>query len=431
MDPGPIVAVGGPTLLALLLWLWWRARQKDEAREDPLPRRLLTETAKSLGVPTERTVTKLDVETRKPVQVRERVDPAEHWQLLEDGRWRVSGWNPDVFRASDPGHRAKLEAAAAYVLGCKARKEEIRGHWDGHYGQAFLEVVPAPVLPTVAPTRLLTEHPPLPATKLPFGVTDKGILSVPLDAHSRLAVWDVLVAPHMLMTGATGSRKTGTARAIVVAALHAGWEVVILNGKGGSDWTAFRGQRGVRGVYNKKPEIVAQVIELEAEAQRRYDDDELAADAGLPRPKHRRLLIVFDERMDVSDGLTDKKERDAFTIAYSSILRKARGARMHDLDITQRADIVGSAGKSFSGEARDNLPARLALGPHRQEASTMTLGDANLGAKIEKIPGRGIFMVGSAEEGGAWQHVQCVTLPDPRDEDAPELARRDAERLLS
>jgi DNA segregation ATPase FtsK/SpoIIIE, S-DNA-T family len=36
VDPGPIVAVGGPTLLALAGWLWWRARHPQVSRWDLL-----------------------------------------------------------------------------------------------------------------------------------------------------------------------------------------------------------------------------------------------------------------------------------------------------------------------------------------------------------------------------------------------------------
>lgn len=423
--------------------VWWLLRAPaDEAREDPRPGQLHRATAKRLGNPLTIPAAQTDPETGQTTMVDWPVDPAAIWEIVArdpahpEGRpaeARLKHYAED-FPVGNATRRAEIEAQVASVLGCARHGERVEGDWwsQGH-GRAHFQVVPAPPpLPTTAPLRVLRDLPDdLAETRIPFGLTDPDApFAVPAGGRT-VATLDLKAGPHTLITGATGSLKSSAVRGLIAVILWLrrtrgyDWEVIVLNGKEDGGFAYLIGQPGVRKVLRSHAQIAQAVRELAKEVADRYAQDGDAADAGQDRPKFSRVFVFCDERMDVVEQLRDAGERKRFNADHGSIMRKARAVRVHWFDITQRADVEGTAGKALAGEARFNLPGRLALGYHDEAASLMTLRDSKLGQTIANVPARGIYKVGDDH-----QRVQCFALPDPDDEDAPAEARAATRRWL-
>ena len=162
----------------------------------------------------------------------------------------------------------------------------LSGYWQRPpRGQATPEVLPGPVSAPLSLEDAIRES------------TLDGIILGQSPETGELAVWDPTSQPHLGIVGRSGSGKTAyVGMELVLAWLAAGGQVVILDGKGGMDWSPFR---GVAEWHEATPAtFLGQVRDVHGEFERRWAilqqrqvrDARTLGDAGMPP-----LLAVMEE----------------------------------------------------------------------------------------------------------------------------------------
>lgn len=146
------------------------------------------------------------------------------------------------------------------------------------------------------------------------------------DATGDLAIFDPAQSIHAGIVGATGTGKTSSAGYTIVSqALRTGYHVVILDPKGGADWSAWRNHAEW---HASDPErFPAQVEALWNEHTRRISDG----------GQHTPIMVVIEEYGDLISQLrrTDRKRADATDATLDRLMRLSRSSRMHLLMIDQ------------------------------------------------------------------------------------------------
>ncbi|HEV8653270.1 MAG TPA: FtsK/SpoIIIE domain-containing protein [Actinomycetes bacterium] len=254
--------------------------------------------------------------------------------------------------------------------------------------------------------------------------------TAPDGAEGLAAVWPYGpgYAPHMLVVGTTGGGKTSAKRVILVDRVTAPGrrKVVIIDGKGGGDYTMFRGQPAVAEIVNVNPladpespeKAAAAVKAVLAEVRTRNAATERAqreAWATRRTPAYSappELWLVIDEWMSL---IYQCRKLDVDLVGDAiEIGRVGRSTDTHLLIGTQRPD-TKSVEAGLPGELKAQLGARVAavgpLGLRKLEA-IMAFDDAEARRLVPRELGGCLLMVGDT-------FVPYVTpyMPNPTSED--------------
>jgi S-DNA-T family DNA segregation ATPase FtsK/SpoIIIE len=213
---------------------------------------------------------------------------------------------------------------------------------------------------------------------------------------------DASTTPHVLLSGATGSGKGGTIRAVAAAGLQGGWQLVVLDPKEAGEY-AWLEQLGVPVARALQDQVgtlehLAAVRRARQQVVRRQGADtwrDLPANTlGGWRP----VLLIIDEAADLLAVTKGKSGEDRLRAALqqkageliAELARKGRSAGIHLLVAIQRAETaqLGDQG----GALRNNLTARLALGSLDADGLRMLgISAADpVALALDGTPGRGI-----------------------------------------
>jgi S-DNA-T family DNA segregation ATPase FtsK/SpoIIIE len=213
---------------------------------------------------------------------------------------------------------------------------------------------------------------------------------------------DARTAPHVLLSGATGSGKGGAIRAAAAAALQGGWHLVVLDPKEAGEY-AWLEDLGVPIVTGLREQIealeeLAAVRRVRQEVVRSYGADTWLDLPGETLQTWRPVLLVVDEAADLLAATKGKSGEDRLraTLQHKAgelvaeLARKGRSAGIHLLVAIQRPETaqLGDQG----GSLRNNLTARLALGSLDADGLRMLGISASdpVALALDGTPGRGI-----------------------------------------
>lgn len=272
--------------------------------------------------------------------------------------------------------------------------------WDGENDSVHIQ--PRPAMPKVVP------HPGLPK-KLAWHL-------LPISADVTM---DLLVTPHILLIGETMSGKTSTLRSMIIAGSNAARteqaELILMDPKR-IELIGFRGWPGILRVLTQNEELYNEPQRLVAEMNERH---RLFEEEKVPLTAHKPIIVIVDEykelvkRMVVyaaSIGIkTPAGQLVAPIDSISTLAAMARRCRIHLIISTQRPDA-----KWFGGDARDNLPGRIGVGPLSPTAARMVFERGDQGRDIPlEAKGRATVQMNDGE----FIETQTYWVPDPSDSD--------------
>jgi hypothetical protein len=230
------------------------------------------------------------------------------------------------------------------------------------------------------------------------------------------------VTSHVLVIGRTNMGKTALMRALVSAgsdsAKKGQVELVLMDPKR-VELVGYRGWPGVRKVLTVEKDLWQAPLDLKAEMDERH---RLFEEEGVPLSSHKPILVVVDEYEQYVIRMTDYwlnesgLKRPGQKVpppvqAMASLLAMARKCNIHIIIGTQRPDASW-----FGGTARDNLAARIGVGPLSASAQKMLWGEghSDIGRDIpDTAKGRATVQLGDGE----FEEIQTYWVPDPGDSD--------------
>jgi DNA translocase FtsK/SpoIIIE-like protein len=255
-----------------------------------------------------------------------------------------------------------------------------------------------------------------PAWTIPLGV----------DEHGKEVVWDMRVAPHALVAGATLSGKTVLLRSIIADASARGFVIYLLDPKR-IEFASFRGYPGVRAVATSTETMIVGTQMLADEMDTRYtriEKGEVTEDQLPP------VLLVIDEATEFNIRVnawwkahkgSGKGNEHPVIERWRSMARLGRSGRIHLLIGVQRPDA-----KVIGGEARDNYGLRIAVGPMSSDGARMMFSGTDVGRDIPaEAKGRATLQIG---QGGKAVEIQCYFTADARVATGDDLAHLEALR---
>lgn len=355
----------------------WTPGQGGRTTDRPAP-----DTSKAI----ERTAASLSELVRGPVV------------LSMSGPGRFTAMYPDKFRDDVDDQRAAF-------LNIVNQKMPGRWHAAGEWGTADANVVTLerrPKMPTSVRAR-------------PDAAAGMDVLPFATGERGDDVVWNPKVAPHLLVSGETGAGKTVLIRTLVARAAKQWGDVRIADPKR-VEFAGMRGWPGVTEVATSIEDICELVTSVYDEMDSRYEQVE----SGTAQARDfAPILFVIDEAREFIDranaawrAAKERGEHPAIE-QWRSIARLGRSARIYMLVGIQRPDA-----KVFSGEARDNYGARVALGSMSDQGARMMFGRSDVGRDVpDDVKGRATVDVGSGPI-----EAQVWFTPDPRD---PDLSAQD------
>lgn len=259
--------------------------------------------------------------------------------------------------------------------------------------------------------------------------------------------------PHILVLGSTGGGKTESLALLIWQAMGWGWDVVVIDAKGGSDydWLEDSGYEHAKVVQT--PDLIQAELRVAVEVmQERYSalrevrvpapdtrgvrrmrrpknmHEWMTLAPPHQRPDFRSVLLVIDELDDVTKH---PKLGEQNTRYLEQLSARSRGASLHLAIGTQAA-----YAEHLPGFVKANAKARLVFGDQDQVQADMSIGQearqylAAAGAPTERPAGRAVFIDGA---GGPPRITQSRLLdvaqlaPTEEDWEAELLRRADEE----
>ena len=214
----------------------------------------------------------------------------------------------------------------------------------------------------------------------------EGVFRLGIAAGGGELAWDPwgADAPHILIAGTTGYGKTRLMEQMALQALDLGWDVEVLDLKGGGDYWAATHHGAV--VHSTPKDCAAALkraagmiaarntLMLQVPVIRERDDGRLVEDRAttmrdLPdavRSEHemRPRMLLIDETASIMDDKAAKA-------ALRSGVQLGRSAGVHLVLGMQRPDA-----DLLPGFVKHNIQARILFGPTDKEAEQMVLGSA-------------------------------------------------------
>lgn len=217
-----------------------------------------------------------------------------------------------------------------------------------------------------------------------------GCFQVPVGVYpDELAVWHPLLAPHLLIAGATGSGKSSLLRTIA-AGLPLGWcwRVVIIDPKE-LDFAPARHEVEVR-TLAEAPEVLAGLAAaLTARKARIAHQGGDHWTALNPRViPERPVVVIIDEAADVFGG-TGLSKADGTAVRESAgvLIRQGRACGFHVVAAFTRPDT-----EAIPGGLRDQFGGRIALGAMSLDGARMMFGHAATHVPAVTLPGVGLSL---------------------------------------
>lgn len=236
-------------------------------------------------------------------------------------------------------------------------------------------------------------------------------------------------APHVLVTGGTGTGKSVLLRVVALEAARLGLEVRGCDPKR-VEMRGWRGWPNITQVASRVPDMIRLIESTYAEMHQRYTEIE---EGRARQEDYRRVLLIIDEYLMFGMLVNDYWAEERVRLGGSQpkehpVMRKirglvvmARGAIMNLIFATQRGDA-----DIFPEGVRDSIGARVAMGRQTKESAIMTFGDAQVGRDVP-LGARG---VGTALTPAGPERVKVGWLPDPADWNDPKHPLEAEDRQL-
>lgn len=228
---------------------------------------------------------------------------------------------------------------------------------------------------------------PSPGTVL-VGVTHQHATTECHDGYA-FACWRLRTTPHMLVCGPSGSGKTTVMRWFIAALILAGYDVAIIDGKGGGSVGAdFAPLDRVLMVAEEPGQWMEATYHVRDEMRERYQRLRRWRYGEEARPQIRPVALVIDELEDVCAVAGDR-----FTDALFEITRMGREAGGRVLASILRPDTT-----TIPGKVRDSLSGRVFMGTPNQTAALMMFDDSAAAARdasagAADVDGRGVALL--------------------------------------
>jgi hypothetical protein len=346
----------------------------------------------------------------------------------------VVGQKGTVAATETPGPRRAMTityAATGYADRDSDKRFDLLNQIEAKVGGRWL-----PTWETTNDRVHLVERPHLPK-KIPH----PGLQAFPARPWNVLPVapdlsFDLLVTPHILVVGETGSGKTALERAMIAAALDSARQddkvQVILVDPKMIEFKGFRTWSGVNEVVSDPMGMWNLALRIEKEMTRRTEE---FLHKNTPIEKWPRWIVFFDEYKSYVDmmmrlwnsGAKDEhgdplkrpgQKQPAPLVAISMLLAMARKVGIHLVISTQSPDaaLLGGTG------VRRNIPGRAMVGPADRYLAEMMFGDTSVGRTVpSEAKGRTTFQIGD----GVPIESQSFFLGDPADADPNTKNDRD------
>lgn len=234
---------------------------------------------------------------------------------------------------------------------------------------------------------------------------------------ATFAAWRHRVNPHMLVCGPSGAGKTATMRWFIVALLQAGYDLVIIDGKGGGAFAGLANLERVLMVAEDPGDWLEATYLVRDEMRTRYSALRAWRYGKGDPPDVRPIAFVVDELEDVCTVAGAK-----FTDPLFEIARMGREAGGRILASILRPDT-----STIPGKVRDSFTGRVFMGTLSHTSGLMMFDDKadearKASAGASDIPGRGVAMLA-----GRIHPIQVPWVADPADDPAAlsELLRSD------
>lgn len=273
------------------------------------------------------------------------------------------------------------------------------------------------VLHTAPGSTRLPTNVPMAKDKLPEGAS---ILSLGDSLDGPVNV-DLSIMPHMLIGGSTGSGKTYLVLSLILQAIMKGYQVYILDMKGGVDYPpAWKGD--LCSYFDDRQLILSCLSMLVKELENRKAIFQCPGNGGgkpcanidvynryNPSDLMPRILVVCDELAEITDttGL-DKPNKElvnAIVGKLGTLARLGRAFGLHLVMATQRPDA-----NVVPGQIKNNADIKI-CGRADIVLSTIILDNGDAANLPKDIPGRFLCNL----NGGTT--FQGYTLPDLDDDD--------------
>lgn len=298
-----------------------------------------------------------------------------------------------------------------------------RSKWDLERDRVRFELRPP------MPTFVRSEPQAIPLEQRGADLYGQIPLAYAVDEDLQPICWAPEINPQGLFTGGTGTGKTSALHTLLVKSCELGWEVMVLDGKR-TEFLGFRGWPNVSMIASALVDQIALVHHVHAEMERRY---ELISNDMANEDDFEPLVFIIDEyatfkaaTLSFYSLIRRSGERSKPTTfdLISNIQRLGRTAKIHLVLGLQRPDV-----EFLSGEGRDNVSYRTALGRVSSDASEMMWGNPYTGVSLPpKSRGRAFAF----NSDGDIVEIQCLYTPDPRKARSPEdLAQLDRFRQMT
>ena len=218
-----------------------------------------------------------------------------------------------------------------------------------------------------------------PSNEIVLGKTETGNL-----------MWDVTRHPHALMVGRTGSGKSTVIRTLFAHCLtHSKqWEFNGIDLKNVELAPYKQFARTVGSIVHTVDDAFQLVNDLVSRMEMRYDQmgkEGVNRYIDLKTPV-RAVLLVVDESTMLMGWSDDEYYKTHAQANISKLLRLGRAAGIHLLFSTQNVD-----NNLFSGEMRNNITTRIAMGRLTASESALLLSTPAATRVQGNVRGRGIF----------------------------------------
>jgi S-DNA-T family DNA segregation ATPase FtsK/SpoIIIE len=236
--------------------------------------------------------------------------------------------------------------------------------------------------------------------RLPWGVDENG----------ETLYWRPALEPHMVVTGTTGGGKTVLLDGIILQICANNWPCVLIDGKG-TEFLGFATWPNVQLVATETAEHVAVLHHVRRLVEERR---QMVKRGQMQEADFTPLFLVIDEYADIRDEVTrwyqtvkgkGDPAKAPMLLMLASIARIARSFKIHIVLGLQRPDV-----EFLTGEMRDNMRARVAMGRLSPDGSKMMFDSYSAGVSVPKIPGRATCMDGD----NRIREAQVWWTPDPR-----------------
>jgi DNA segregation ATPase FtsK/SpoIIIE, S-DNA-T family len=236
-------------------------------------------------------------------------------------------------------------------------------------------------------------------------VATGGLIVYPgVDVLGKPYWFDLAAAPHLLVGGTTGSGKSVCLHALILSLIgrmsHSALQLALIDPKQ-VEFAVYKDSPYVyRGeIATTAPTAREMLIELVTEMEARYSMFTTAGVSNIDEARKKRIeipyiVVVIEELADLltmGDNIEDHIVR---------LAQKARAAGIHLVIATQRPDA-----KTFKGQVRSNIPARIALRVQKSTESTIILDEVG----AEDLLGSGDMLI-KAKPGSQPERVHGVRI---------------------